>query len=1589
MTVAAKLDKSRKALLLLTGANPAINIRQYTAKGLSLGSPDLPLLLYHLVNEKTIKVKGKLPGIQEAEPAAAENKTTAQLYYEDADPENLSKRARKTLDETILFQEEQGVHILFLAFGYLGWKEDDKADKTWRSPLVLIPVTLINDGLRKEQWSLRYNEEEIAPNHSLLEALRQHFGIELPAMPEWENYEQPESLTAAWQEWITQLKTVITGYPEWEINEDNLLLSFFSFAKFQMYKDLSPEKWCTAAYPEGPLLLRKLLQDGEGLQDEKTPLPESFSFDRNLPAEEPFTVLDLDSSQATVLLEARQSGSMVVQGPPGTGKSTTITNIIADAVNDGKKILFVAEKMAALEVVKDNLNKVNLGKYCLELHGNKTSKTAFLEELKQILDSRTEAALALPFSKEKLNDARDQLRQWSDLINIPDAASGYTPYELFGLIRQSQEKLGEHNNPSLHQLTNNTVEFRQYIAGVTRPLVGYQAAGTAAFHSGKESEQVIELQAYLGAVMRSAGVSGALPETHPFYGAELQRRPSDSELGAIKDAALSCLAPIAQLQQLGAQLQPQFSWLDGHSLNDINKMIQVLSIALQAPDERALALAAQDWINIEATARGLIASLQEAQVLRKKYKDLLIEQAWQADVLQARTVLATTGNNWFNRLFNGKFRTARKSIQGYFMAPQQAKEADLLAIADHILAYQEFKKRIEEQSRAQQYFGSAWQGLVADTALLTRILDWGTSLQQKVHSGIWPAAVPDFISRLNTPESTRKQYEELTAANTLFGQQFGQLRTLLQLNTSVADGWKAITFDQLTKHINNIALHISELSVWVPFYNKLLEFRQTKKSWVADIACRWEQAPAQLLNYFLFKVWEELLQNTNAANPLLDRMTRERLDTLRQHFKQQDLLLKQHYQLQLIQKHNTAVAGFGNIGQAGFVRTHLHRKRNIPSVRRFLHEAFDAITSVKPVFMMSPLSVASYLEAIPELFDMVIFDEASQIEPVDAFGAIFRGKQVIVVGDTKQMPPTSFFKKMTIEDTDDTEEDNLTADMQSIMELMLARGSWSRSLLWHYRSRHQSLIAVSNKSFYADKLLVYPSKEKETTAIGLKLCLLPYQECYYEGQGVNTGEAKRVAQEVLRFATERPHKTLGVVAFNLRQRDLIEQEIAVLARANPALRDFISKTDKEGKRINFIKNLENVQGDERDVIFISIGYGKTDKGAASYNFGPLNKDGGERRLNVLITRAREQNIVFSNFTGDDLDLSRTQSEGVRILARFLNYAATGKMDQHEVSGLDAGSVFEEQVIEAITAMGYQATPQVGSKGYRIDIAVTHPQYPGRFVLAIECDGAAYHNTASARDRDRLRQQILERGGWHFYRIWGANWFRSRPKEIQQLKEAIEAAIRESDAQHDEPAAAAIPVLNTNEEIILKEEQLNQEQFLFPEYTLTSSFGWARSKSIYDLKGAILERYLLKIIHTESPVHLEQIYERIFSFQDNTATQKARHHILQHITHMTETGKAVRKGDFIWTTGNQNVSPRNYTAIADKRISMIAAEELDEAFRSILKTSNGATQEELIPETARRLGFRRTEAVIADLAAHLQTMIQRGLLKEQHGVLVSV
>lgn len=519
----------------------------------------------------------------------------------------------------------------------------------------------------------------------------------------------------------------------------------------------------------------------------------------------------------------------------------------------------------------------------------------------------------------------------------------------------------------------------------------------------------------------------------------------------------------------------------------------------------------------------------------------------------------------------------------------------------------------------------------------------------------------------------------------------------------------------------------------------------------------------------------------NTYGDTLQQYNGDTLDSYRKRLKGSDLKIIQLARQRLkSQLYSNAVPPTGNgygpkstYTELALLKNEISKKQRHISIRSLTRRAAMALLELKPCWMMSPLAVAQYLPKGLIEFDLVIIDEASQMTPEDAVGALVRAKQAMVVGDNNQLPPTGFFRKV-LEDEEATEDEKVTEE--SILEMANACFRPARRLRWHYRSRNSSLISFSNRHVYNDDLIVFPSSQEEHPSMGVfyvkvdGLC----------SQGTNPVEASVMADEVINFMRNNPNKSLGVVLLNKKQRDLLEEKMSCAFNNNIHASEYKEKWDKENDGLEsfFIKNLENVQGDERDVIFIGTVYGpEKEKLPVMQRFGPISGVAGKRRLNVLFSRAKERIITFSSMTSADIRAEEGGNPGAYMLKCWLEYSKSRVLHSGDYSGNVPDSEFEEHVINQIKSIGCEAIPQVGVKGFSIDIGVKHPDWPHGFLMGVECDGASYHSSVSARDRDRLRQQILEGLGWTLYRVWSTDWFEDPMRETQKLREAIEKTVR--------------------------------------------------------------------------------------------------------------------------------------------------------------------------------------------------------------------
>lgn len=661
-----------------------------------------------------------------------------------------------------------------------------------------------------------------------------------------------------------------------------------------------------------------------------------------------------------------------------------------------------------------------------------------------------------------------------------------------------------------------------------------------------------------------------------------------------------------------------------------------------------------------------------------------------------------------------------------------------------------------------------------------------------------------------------------------------------------------------------------------------------------------------------------------------------------------------------------------SIGQSALIRREGEKKRRHIPVRELMDRARDVVQAIHPCFMMSPLAVSQYLP--PDMrFDYVIFDEASQVMPGDAVNCIYRGSALIAAGDQKQLPPTSFFTA-TLSTDDESDEEDLASDYESVLDLMKSSGSFNAiTLRWHYRSRHEHLIAFSNFSFYDSKLVTFPSAVDLDDHLGVKF--YPAGGTYRRsGARDNPLEAKAVAARVVHHFDHRPDDSIGVVAFSAAQRDTIENALALAHAARPDLDEHFSEGRLDGL---FVKSLEEVQGDERDVIVLSVGYGPDENGKVYSNFGPINQKGGHRRLNVAVTRARKLVEVVSSVTA--AQIGETGSEGVRHFRRYLDFAERGPSAlslELGAEGRDTESPFEDAVIDVIRRMGFDARPQVGVAGYRIDIGVIHPDRPGTFVLGVECDGAQYHSSRSARDRDRLRHEVLEGLGWRVHHIWGTAWYRNRDHEIERLRAAIEEqlAVR----NHGRVASRA------RERVIQVDEVATSTHLEPPAWAVPYEVTRFSDFPRVDLSDQHNARYIVPfidaVVTAEGPIHMDLLSQRL---RDHSGIGRVGRLIRATLLRAIQLSKTVeRDGDYVDLPARHVNTVRSSTASAARNISQVHESELRLAVLNVVRDATGASRSEVIEAVARAFGWGRTGSEVGTaINAAIEDQVERGVIAE--------
>jgi len=1184
---------------------------------------------------------------------------------------NIARKAQENL-------EEKGLQTLYLGLGFAVWKAED-GGRDYRAPVFLIPLEFKRRGTE-------YNSVDVAMagepriNPVLLHMLEQRFGVHIE--PEELSPEQVEErdiiptgrratkdktsledVLAPYREKLTYLAERGSEVPEFR-TDLSAVVGNFAFAKMAMVNDL---KHADSLLSENQLIAaiagdEKARAQMASQQVEIDPR----ALDNNSPDDE-FCVVEADSSQQCAINGIATGQSAVVHGPPGTGKSQTITNLIATLVGQGKTVLFVAEKRAALEVVQQRLHRSRLGHLAIDLHGAELSPKRVMERVADTLATVRHAGLPdCAGLHQQFVERRSHLNQHVSRMHTVSPRTGMTLFQMYGKLLDL----------SVESSTN--VRWR----------------GSDLEKLGPDARNEIKVL-----LREFASLASLVTGTDPSPWTGMIFRDGSSVQEAIDNAAKTVQEELPALRDSLGEVCSNLGFAVPHKFDTTSELVSLL----QAVSDRL------ELYSVEAFQADLSPLIQQLQRASSGWKSLwlsITSREFKAAVRQG-TVYRKGGKVSPRQLLGELQGLVEESTRWRELSNGLSVPSKWSSLQNLVARYQQARRQVEF---LQKLRGAQWDGLNFDELV---------------------AIIGPFAADQTTPYRLLKLTEIETKLNAAGLQRLlGDIR-----NRKPAPEYWPDSFDHawMNSAIDELAIHDSSVKGFVG---------STHNEYVEDF----KQLDGERL-----KVAVERVRRAHAIRAI---------KAMNDHPAQESLIK----------------------AEAAKVRRH-------KPLRALFGEAWEVLTAVCPCWMASPLSV-SQLISRGARFDYVIFDEASQVLPEDAVPSIMRAKQIVVAGDNQQLPPTGFFASGL---ADDEEGESAAAGFESLLDMMLPFAK-SFHLSWHYRSRDEALIAFSNHHIYKDRLVTFPGPGGQVAVSHVLVNHIPDADGQEES---SAEEVRRVVQLVIQHARENPERTLGVISMGIKHAMRLQGALDQALKSHPDLADFF---DPDRAERFFIKNLERVQGDERDSIIISVGYGKNRAGDLPLRFGPILSAGGRRRLNVAITRARETMTVVSSFSYLDIDATKVrEGTGLEFLKNFLQYAASdGKLiTQNEITG-ESMNEFETDIYTALEARGMKLVPQVGCSQFRIDFGVCHPEEPGRFVLAIECDGATYHSSATARDRDRLRQQMLENLGWTFHRIWSTDWFFRRSEEIERAWNAYQMAIRNAD-EYGKPRQSPAP--EADEEVL--------------------------------------------------------------------------------------------------------------------------------------------------------------------------------------------
>lgn len=1407
---------------------------------------------WHLVKEAiSFEMMHELGDMRQLIESEFQNKRLRSILTEG----ELAHKIKELYRSSKAALEENGANALYLALGLLRWYETPRSTKPRYAPLILLPVELVRRGANRG-YVIRLRDDEPQMNITLLEKLSQDFGIGIGGLDPLPQDEQGVDTRQV----FGVMRKAVMGQQRWDVLE-SAYLGIFSFSQFVMWNDIRNRDHELAQNK----IVRSLMEGRLCWDAQPMVLGETVS------EEDVLLPLSADASQLYAIRAAGNGESFVLHGPPGTGKSQTITALIANSLAQGQSVLFVAEKMAALEVVQKRLSDIGIGPFCLELHSNKSKKKDVLGQLRQAMDvARGQTCQQYRQKAEQIAALRKELGQYAHALHAPRPC-GVTVFELIDQVEKNCDA------PDLRPFLDELLEAAQP-AQLERQLAAVEqliAAAKAAGHPHGHPLQCVHCTQY------SQKLRMQLPEAVFVYAQSLEK------LGqAVKACSDGLEQPVPetfpQLQRLAETAQ---HFLVAHSLRD--QLSQTWNDGFFALDGQAL-LEEYSAIN----AKWFLPKLLGMNGLAKRVA-----------VYSAVPVTKGALSEAFARLAD--YQREMRSADALFQTAGGAENP-----AGDWRPQESLKEPLEK-------FADAWQTAV--------------SARERLN---------DFL-------------------------------TLEDLEN------KASWIDSQREMCRTLADHAGELKEWTTWNSVAAQAQELGLGPVVEAYCAGlphEQVRPAYLKAIAKGLAVQYIDKEPVLGTFSGAMFNEKIARFKRMDKELTELTRQEIFCRLAANVPDCTREAAQSSELGILQRAIRSNGRGVSIRRLFEQIPNLLPRLCPCMLMSPISAAQYLDPRRKPFDLVVFDEASQLPTSKAVGALARGRNAVVVGDPKQMPPTSFFAANTVD------EDNLDAeDLESILDDCLALNMPQTHLLWHYRSRHESLIAFSNRCFYENKLYTFPSVNDRES----KVSLVPVTGTFDRGKTrQNQAEAEAVLEELKRRChdPELSRYSVGVVTFNISQQNLVDDLLTEVCGSDPELEQWAYGSEEPV----FIKNLENVQGDERDVILFSVGYGADQSGKVSMNFGPLNRAGGWRRLNVAVSRARTEMKVFSSLAPEQIDLSRSGAEGVAALRAFLEYAQNGRLevDERTLQRVHSKKAeIAEAVCAALEEKGYATQRAVGKSAYKVDIGVIDPRRPGQYLLGILLDGESYGAAKTVRDREIAQIDVLSGLGWNILRIWTMDWWDNRQKELDRVfdcleklktqppKTAVLPAVKSSPAPP--PAAERKVAGNVNQtaELLISMPEAPGVPLYEPAHLQAETL--APEDFIQPMYTKRIQEKIRRVIEKEAPVCEALLIRRVVqSFGISRTGTRIQSRMTQILSGMgldctKEDGQLV-----FWKTGQK---PERYTGFrasgteaARREARDVPVQEAANAICRVLDEQISLLEEDLIREAARLMGYNRLGSVVMQL-----------------------